>query len=122
MLALRSDAVLMRDRHRVLNKTDLDSPCRRHLVANDPCRLFAPFIGIRSNPAHRMNVGAAEAALPMLRRVRSDIAHGTRAASHADTERFGEAVQRPLRQSQRLQSFVSEADIDGESCPMLLRP
>ena len=45
-----------------------------------------------------------------------------RAAPHAGPERLGEAVQRPLREPERLQAFVGETDIDGETCPMLLLP
>ena len=57
----------------------------------------------------------------MFRRMRPDIAHDIRAAPHADPERLGKAVQRALRETERLQPFISEADIDGETCPMLLR-
>ena len=91
MLALGSDSVFMRERHRVLNEADLDAAGRLHLVANDPRRLFAPLVGIGSEPAHRVNVGTAEAALPMFRRVRSDIADHMGAAPHADAERLRES-------------------------------
>jgi hypothetical protein len=69
-----------------------------------------------------MNVRTAEAALPMIRRVRSDIAHGFGASAYADPERIGEAVQRALRKSERLQPFIGETDIDGEPCAVLLLP
>ena len=55
----------------------------------------------------------------MFRRVRSDIAYGARTAPHADTERLGKAAQRSLRESERLQPFVSKPDIDRESRSML---
>ena len=64
----------MRERHRVLNEADLDATGRFHLGANDPHRFFAALVGIGADPAHRVNVGTAEAAFPMVRRVRPDIA------------------------------------------------
>ena len=112
----------MRERHRVLDEPDLDAAGRLHLGANDPRRLFAALVGIGANPGHRVNVGTAEAALPMFRRVRPDIAHRSGAAAHADAERLGEAVQRSLREPERLQPFVGEADVDGESGPVLFAP
>ena len=96
MLALGPDPVFMRERHRILNEPDLDAAGRLHFVANDPRRLFATLVGIGSKPRHRVNVGTAEAALPMFRRVRSDIAHVMGTAPHPDSERLGKAVQRPL--------------------------
>ena len=121
VLALRPDPVFMRERHRVLDEPDLDAAGRLHLGANDPRRLFAALVGIGANPRHRVDVGTAEAALPVLRRMRPDVADGTGAAPHADPERLGKAVQRPLREPERLQPFVGEADVDGEPRPMLFR-
>ena len=94
MLALRSDSVFMRQRHRVLHEADLDTAGRLHLGAKDPHRLFAAVVGIGAKQGHRVDVGTAEATLPMFRRVRSDIAHGARTAPHPDAERLGEAFER----------------------------
>ena len=58
----------------------------------------------------------------MFRRVRSDIAHDIRTAPHADPERLREAVQRPLRQPQRLQAFVGEPILTVNRVPCSSRP
>ena len=75
MLALGADPVFMRERLRILNEPNLDTANRFHFGANDSRRFFAALIGIGANPGHRVNVGTAETALPMFRRVRPDIAH-----------------------------------------------
>ena len=77
VLALRADPVLVRERHRVLHEPDLDPAGRLHLGANDARRHVAALVGIGSDPRHRVDVGTAEAALPVLRRVRSDVADGS---------------------------------------------
>ena len=64
MLALRPDAVLMCERHRVLDEMHFDAADRVHLGADDPRRFLATVCGIRSNPTHRVDVGAAELAFP----------------------------------------------------------
>ena len=112
----------MRERHRVLHEANFDTASRGHLVTDDPRRLFTSLLGIGANQSHRVNVGAAEAALPVFRRVQPDIAHYRSTAAHTDPERLGEAVQRSPREPERLQALVGEADIDGETCPMLFRP
>src|ERR1700745_3029396 len=108
----------MGERHRVLNKADLDAARRLHFGANDAHCLFAALIGIGSHPRHGMNVRTTEAALPMFWRMWSDIADLKRAAPCADPERLGKAVQRALRKRKRLQPFVSETNVDRESRSM----
>ena len=122
MLALGPDPVFVRERHRVLDEPDLDAADRLHLGANDPHRLLAALVGVGANPGHRVDVGTAEAALPVFWRVRPDITDRACAAAHADPERLGEAVQRSLREPERLQPFVGEADVDGEPRAMLFLP
>ena len=122
MLAFRSDPVLVRERHRVLHEADLDTADRVHLGANDPRRLFAAVVGIGANQGHRVDVGTAEAALPVLRRVRPDIAHGARTAPHPDAERLGEAFERRPGEPDRLQPLVGESDVDCETRAVLFLP
>src|SRR5689334_4202047 len=121
MLPFRPNPIFIRERHRVLNKADLNTASRIHLGADDPHRFFATLVGVSANPTHRMNVRTAQAAFPMVWRVRPDIADHMRTASRAGAKRLGKAVERPLRQPQGLQASVSKADIDGETCPMFFR-
>ena len=60
-------------------------------------RFLAPLVRISSNPRHRVNIGTSEAALPMFRRMRPDIADDVRTPAHAKAERLGKAVKRLLR-------------------------
>ena len=122
MLAFRADSVFMRQCHGVLHESDLDSANRVHFVTDDPCRFFAPLIGIGANPAHGMNVRASEAALPVLRRMLSDIADHLRTAPHSRAERIGEAGERPLRETDRLQALVGESDVYGEAPAVFFLP
>ena len=89
MLAFRPDPVFVRQRHRVLHEADLDSAGHLHLGTEDPGRFFAALLGIGANQGHRVDVGTAEAALPVLRRMRSDIAYFARTAPHPTRNALG---------------------------------
>ena len=69
---------------------------------NDLRRHVAAFVRIGSNPTHGMNIRTTEAALPMFRRMWSNITDLTGTPAHAYAKRPRKAIQRSLRKAQSL--------------------
>src|ERR1700745_4082738 len=109
----------MRERLRILDEADLDSAGRVHFSANDSRRFLATLVTLRANQSHRMNIRAAQTAFPKLRRVRASVADFSGASTRTRAECFREAVERWLREPERVQTFVSETNVDCESRAML---